>query len=413
MFDHRLHATLVPGDPARCTCLALWSNDGRRRERSDGPADAVGERGAPAHDLPAAELVELVLPGPDGPSVRLRPAHLVLVGDLLDELLDVAPDDPHASPSVRAWSVVARAALEVVARGRLQPAISPGGFDTWALGPLEERDRSQRAALAAWLPPAAHCHPLPDSDRARVPSALDAVALFSRAVADALPRTAAAATVSRQPAWCAADPVDVAAVRSHLVDADDAVRTVVGLRLSLPDDPEEPFGVVLQVRSALEPAQVVDAEDLWSGRAAGFDQRAEADLLLALRRGQRLWPPLAAFLDEARPTAMEVDDDQAMALFGPLATDLGGAGIEVLVPAAMTRTVTATAHADPPPGAGDQPPTFDLATVCELSWRATAGRGTRLGQRAVGAGGEPAPAGPPPRRMGRGRPRGRREAAPA
>jgi SNF2 family DNA or RNA helicase len=60
-----------------------------------------------------------------------------------------------------------------------------------------------------------------------------------------------------------------------------------------------------------------------------------------------------------------------MALFGPLATDLGGAGIEVLVPAALTRTVTATAHVEPPPGAGDQPPTFDLATVCELSWRAT------------------------------------------
>jgi len=385
MFDHRLHATLVPGDPARRTRLALWSSDERSADGPPGeehgvdaaPAGGAPPGGKPAGAAPAGgkppggELVELVLPGPDGPSVRLQPAHLLSVGDLLDELLDVAPDDLQASPSVRAWSVVARAALDVVARGRLQPAISPSGFDTWALGPLEERDRSQRAALAAWLPPAAHCHPLPDTDHTRVPSALDAVALFSRAVADSLPRTAAAATVSRQPAWCAADPVDVSAVRSHLVDADEAVRTVVGLRLSLPDDAEKPFGVVLQVRSALDPSQVVDAEDLWSGRAPGFDQRAEADLLLALRRGQRLWPPLAAFLDEARPTAMEVDDDQAMALFGPLAADLGGAGIEVLVPAAMTRTVTTTAYAEPPPGVGDQPPTFDLATVCALSWRAT------------------------------------------
>ncbi len=197
------------------------------------------------------------------------------------------------------------------------------------------------------------------------------MAAFSRAVADALPRTAAAPTVSRQPAWCGADPVDVSALRSHLVDADDSVRTVVGLRLSLPDDAEESFGVVLQVRSAIDPSQVADAADLWAGRAPGFDQRAEADLLLALRRGQRLWRPLASFLAEAQPTSMDVDDDQAMELFGPLASDLGGAGIEVLVPAAMTRTVAATAHAEPPPGAGDQPPTFDLATVCDLTWRAT------------------------------------------
>ena len=34
-------------------------------------------------------------------------------------------------------------------------------------------------------------------------------------------------------------------------------------------------------------------------------------------------------------------------------------------------TVTTTAHAEPPPGVGDQPPTFDLASVCELTWRAT------------------------------------------
>jgi superfamily II DNA or RNA helicase len=358
MFDPRLHATLVPGDPARTSCLALWSDD----DASPGGPDAS--------ETPV-ELVELVLPGPGGVGVQLRSARLVRVDRALDALVGVAPDDTSASPSVRAWSVVARTALETIARGRLQPAISAGGFDTWAPGPLEERDRSLRAALASWLPPVAHCHPLPDHDGLRVPSAAEAVAVFSRAVADALPRTAAAATVARQPAWCGTEPVDVSTMRSHLVHEDEGVRTVVGLRLSLPDDAEEPFGVVLQVRSAVDPSQVAEAEDLWTGRAEGFDERAEADLLLALRRGARLWPPLATLLQEAEPTRLEVDDDQAMALFGPLATDLGGAGIEVLVPAGLTRTVTATAHVEPPPGAGDQPPTFDLATVCELTWRAT------------------------------------------
>jgi hypothetical protein len=37
----------------------------------------------------------------------------------------------------------------------------------------------------------------------------------------------------------------------------------------------------------------------------------------------------------------------------------------------MTSKLRATAHAEPPPGTGDQPPTFDLATVCELTWKAT------------------------------------------
>jgi superfamily II DNA or RNA helicase len=351
MLDRRLHATLVSGDPARTCGLALW------RDEPDTTA--------------AHELVPLVLPTEQGVRTMPVPAVVHGIGELLDELVDVAPDDPEASASVRAWAVVARAALDLVARGRLQPAISAAGLDTWTLGPLDEQDRSRRAALAAWLPPVAHCHPLAHVEPTRVLSALDAVAQFSRAVADAMPRTAAAASVSRQPAWCAHEPVDVRSLRSHLVDEDESVRTVVGLRLSLPADDEAPFGVVLQVRAADDPSRVVDAEDLWAGRASGFDHHAEADLLLALRRGARLWPPLGTLLRDPAPSAMEVDDTDAMALFGPLASDLGGAGIEVLVPAALTRTVRATAHAEPAPADEERTSHFDLASVCELTWRAT------------------------------------------
>ncbi len=360
MFDRRLHATLVPGDPARTTALAWWSS-----EETLEHLDETGPGGV------ARQLIEVVLPGPGGPTSQLRPAQLVGIAEALDTLVDLRPDDESASPSARAWGVVARAALEVVARGRLQPAVSAAGFDTWTLGPLDAEDRRLRAALAAWLPPVAHCHPLEGTSGTRVPTAVDAVAAFSRGIADALPRTAAAPTVSRQPAWCGTDPVDLSALRARLVDEDETVRTVVGLRLSLPPDDEQPFSVVLQIRSATEPHLVADAEDLWAGRAPGFDHRAEADLLLALRRGARLWPALHQLLDDPRPTRMDVDDDAAMALFGPLAGDLGGAGIEVLVPAALTRTITATAHAEPPRTQGDRPAMFDLSTVCELTWRAT------------------------------------------
>ncbi len=383
MFDPRLHATLVAGDPARTTRIALWADDDERWVAVDG--DVV-------------EHVDLVLPSPDGPKVVKRPALMVDVAHLLDDLVDVPLDDASATPSVRAWAAVARAALAIIARGRLQTAVSPSGIDTWSIGPLDERDRSAMAALAAWIPAAAHCLHVPGPGGPRMTAAPRAVADAFHAIADSLPRTAAAGTVSRQPAWCGPDPFDVSALRSHLVDADESARSVVGLRLSFPDEvrakgrgpgsagPDdddgeareaddgigaEPFRIRLQVRSAIDPSQVADAEDLWAGRAPGFDQRAEADLLLALRRGSRLWAPLSTLLDQARPASLEVDDAAAMELFGSLATDLGGAGIEVLVPSGMARTLRAVAHAEPPPGAGDQPPTFDLATVCELTWRAT------------------------------------------
>jgi hypothetical protein len=358
VFDSSLHATLVPADPARRCALALW-------HAGDGPfADA--EQGEP---------VTLVLPSESGdPAVRVLsvPARTVPVAEALDALVALRLDDSSASPSCRAWGLVARTALELIARGRLQPAISTDGFDSWIVGPLDERDRQVRAALAGWLPPTAHClHDPTGQDGVRVLSPADAVAAMYQAVADVLPRTAAAATVSRQRAWCAQEPVDISALRPFLLGVDAVERTIVGLRLSLPDRDDGPFHIELQVRSAHDPSHVADARSLWDGTAVGFDEQAEADLLLALRRGARLWPPLAALLDQPEPSSLQVANEEATALFGPVATDLGGAGIEVLVPTQVTRTVRAAAHVEPPPGVGDQPPTFDLATVCELTWRAT------------------------------------------
>jgi superfamily II DNA or RNA helicase len=295
----------------------------------------------------------------------------VPIRHLLDQLAGLPLDAPEVSASVHAWAVVARAALALVAKGRIRPAVSTSGADTWTIGPLDDQDRDLRAALAAWLPPSAHCVPVPGRRPLHVMAPEDAVAGFYGAVADELPRTAAAGTVSRQRAWCGRDPVDVSGLRSHLTAADAADRTIVGLQLFLPEAEQEPFRVELQVRSATDPSKRADAADLWEGTAEGFGHEAESDLLLALRRGSRLWSPLGDLLAESRPAALEVEDEPAMQLLGPVATELRGAGIEVLVPSSLTRTLSATAHAEPPPGVGDQPPTFDLASVCELTWRAT------------------------------------------
>ena len=106
--------------------------------------------------------VELVLPAGRGVRRKRMPATLVPIGDLLDDLVAANLDDEQRSPSLRAWSLVARTAVGLVGRGRIHPAVSGDGFDTWAVGPLDEHDLAVRSALAAWLPPAAHCLAVPN-----------------------------------------------------------------------------------------------------------------------------------------------------------------------------------------------------------------------------------------------------------
>ena len=346
MLRPDLHATFVPGEPARQSGLFMWPMPAGRNE------------------------MVLAVPEGEGVSAVATRGSLVTFSEVLDELVGIRPD-AEASRSIRAWAHAARVVLELVGAGRLQPSVAAHGADCWTLAPLTQHDREVRANLAAWLPPEAHCLAVVEPTRLAIAAPDVTMADFYQAIADVLPRTAAAPAVSGQWAWADGPPSDVSALRPFLAGTDSVGRTVVGLRLALPEEEDDPFRVTVQVRSALEPSIVADAADLWAGRAAGFDHRTETDLLLALRRGSALWPPLAELLDEAQPSSLEIPDDQAMQLFGTLATDLVGAGIEVLIPAALTRSLQATAHAEPPPGVGDTPSTFDLTTACTLTWRAT------------------------------------------
>lgn len=343
------NATIIPGSPARATRLALWEWD---------------------HDATDGEAVDLVLPSSDGVELRSVIAHSVSVAEVLDELIAVGPTSA-STPSVRAWSVVVRAALALVSRGRLKPAIAADGSDQWAIGPLNERDRSLRSHLVEHLPASAHCVAVDDSLPLRILSQEAAVVACYQAIADSMPRTPAAAMLFGQREWAASDVSDVARLRPLLSGSDSAERTIVGLRLQVPDFDDGMFRCELQLRSAVDPSRVIDAADLWGGESASFDHQAETDLLLAIRRGATVWPPLRRLLDFAEPSSMDLSDVEAMELFGNAAVDLGGAGIEVLVPTALTKTLTASAHAEPPAGVDAGPGWFDLQSMCQLTWRAT------------------------------------------
>ena len=116
-------------------------------------------------------------------------------------------------------------------------------------------------------------------------------------------------------------------------------------------------------------------------RAPGFDQRAEADLLLALRRGHA---PVAAA--STRPRRGTTDRARGGRRPGHGAVRAAGhrpgrcrhRGARPCSDGPHRRR--AVAHAEPPPGAGDQPPTFDLATVCELYVASDPGRRAGHGQ---------------------------------
>ena len=320
------------------------------------------------------EPVELVLPAGDTVAVDTVAALVVDLAHILDRLVALR-NDARATPSLTAWSHVARLAVESIARGHLEPQISPAGHDEWRVLPLDDRERRVRAELASWLPPEAICAPVDAADPGTDPRIIEpvvAVNAFYDAIADALPRTAAAPTLSGQHPWAVPMAVDVTRLRPHIPEAEQQRDTIVRLLLSLPEAEDDPFVVDLSVRSASDPTRTAEAADLWAGRADGFDARAEADVLVALRRGARLWPPLGRLLDQSHPARLELADPEATELFGATATRLAEVGVEVLIPAELTKVLRATPHVStPPPGAGDNPSHFDLNSVCQLTWRAT------------------------------------------
>ena len=98
------------------------------------------------------------------------------------------------------------------------------------------------------------------------------------------------------------------------------------------------FRLVLQLRSNADPSLIVDAAALWSQPEtvlSRFGAQAETDLLLALRRGAAIWPPLAEALQQAGPSVIDLDDDALTSLLGPAAEELAGVGIEVLWPSSL------------------------------------------------------------------------------
>src|ERR1019366_4442348 len=253
-----------------------------------------------------------------------------------------------------------KAGVGLVARGRLLPAISANGFDAWRVGPLDPADERWLPSLAAVFPPEAHALPIPGVRPLRVRSPESLVRECWDAIADALVRSPAASMTSRSRAFAGQRPVRVESLRDWLATATQGLREGArpGLRLVPPREADPPgqdaepgpapghegsvasqdrprgsgangsdtpladgrFTAVVQLRSHADPSLVVDAGDLWRSPEAvlrRFGDSVETDLLLALRRGARAWPPLTRLLDAARPERLVLDHDETPQPPGP------------------------------------------------------------------------------------------------
>ncbi|MFF1375310.1 DEAD/DEAH box helicase [Streptomyces sp. NPDC058308] len=412
-------AVFLPADPPRQGRLAFWRPDGGDLPEPAGPDGVRGD---------------LVVARKHGEGARGRPvpALFLPVADAVRLLLRT--DRPH--PATACWSVAARHALHLAARGSLLPGLTTGDLDAWRAGPLDEADVAHLRAIAAALPAEAHAVPLPGPGPLRLPQPFALVRAFVDAVVDALPRTPAAVHAVGAP-FAAREPQRLPGAREWAAEVaagmDAGVR--VSLRLDLrahevfdggERDAGEGFGdsrsdsgsgsdtgsagsgecsadsdsdsgsgsagsgegsaevvprsalaspaaAVVQVHSLADPALVTDVPGLWAG-TDHFGPRARVDTLLALRRAARVWPPLGRLLQRPRPDVLPLSEEELYDLLGAAAGRLAAAGVAVHWPRELTRGLTATAVVRPAPGtAADNFDFFKTEQLLEFRWQVAFG----------------------------------------
>ncbi|WP_438010850.1 DEAD/DEAH box helicase [Sorangium sp. So ce321] len=359
--------------------LVFLPDDVRLFFRGDTDADRLAARW-----LGATTPAEAIVVSEAG-RVERRAGEAAPLLDGVAALARMARDDlGRAPPSVAAWSLASKLALDLVVRERVVPRVTPGdggggGVEArWAVSLAAPEDAARVAALARAMPPAAHAVPAAAhaepaaAGRGRpratsAPEVWSAEALlraFLDAVADALAR-GSATNPPKPPQRPARAPwehrlvlaltgdrrsfaTEGLAERALAADLDAWVRPALGacdalracFRLELPEG-DRGFALGFLLQATDDPSLLVPAADVWKARGRtlkalgrAFSDPQEA-LLGALGTAARLFPPIGRALGEAKPERVALDPAEAWAFLAQAAPALGEAGLGVIVPAEL------------------------------------------------------------------------------
>jgi hypothetical protein len=423
-----VEAIFVPGRPARTGQLALW-HPGRTPEAFTDTIDvvvpageSVRQRSLPAVLVPLVEvfddLVQLAPEAPSGPSVHgwasvARGAlHLIARGRLLPAVDEEGVDG---------WRIGPLDPEDLAARDALADALAPAAHASALPGTAPRRVASPRWLVARFWDAVADSYvrtaaaPLVAGHeafaaRARVdlvpttgdrgPSVLGldlATATWGGATTGWLQSTSSSAeaditvalrledagglalarTTDRSDGAPADAEADVDAEADAEADVDELAAAMAetepdGVLENLAD--ALTFRAVLEIGSVADRSLVLDAADLWAAPhavAERFGAAVEDSVLLTLRKGARVWAPVARLLDEARSAELELTGEEVEDLLGPIATELAGAGIEVRWPAGVLQSVDLKPVVASDALGSDRPAGLSFDAMCELRWDAT------------------------------------------
>ncbi|MFC1405770.1 MULTISPECIES: DEAD/DEAH box helicase [Streptacidiphilus] len=384
-----------PGGPAAERGEAEAACEALRDALEQGAELTIDVQGESARFL-LYRLDRLPLPGPVPRPLRACQAELLLPERgamvaaqqvpcwqvpvrLLANALAGCRDRGKEAHSVRVWRQVIGLGLELVAAGRVHPAVGDQGTDLWRAGPLtpehKERARQLRQAMVA----TGHCGVATGLRRNRlwaprivVRAALDAVAEAmlrgpgTPAVLGGGPFTAAVPRQQRSPAllrW--AD--DITELQPDAV-AVELKLTVRRPKNNSPHDTELLLGEV----SVRVPASAGAPERHWNPvQQRGSDPLVLADIRRCLRRLAPHWPPAERLLERPVPDMISLFGNEAVLLLGDTRRQLEQLGLLVewdqqWTSALHTRAVVGRRPACPPEAAR---PTFCLNDLFAGRWQ--------------------------------------------
>lgn len=365
-------AVLIPSDPPREGHVAFWRRDAAAPPGAGESLSVVRPHGTSARRL---EVAATVMP----------------VAEAL-EVLTQARRMPGADPAIAFWGAATVLALQLLARGRLLPGVSPGGFDAWRIGPYDNEDMMRVRELAAAMPPeAGRCPPRARQRWSyRGPSRCCAVfwmrspmswhvlrrALWPRAVMPGPrpPRRRCRTSASGRPVSQRASMRGLGSPCGSNSPARATGATPGTARMTAPGRRRRcgPSSSCTTLPTPWSPTPARSGPATRRQPRFGPSDRAEA--LLALSRAAHAWPPLERLLKVRIPAELALSDAEVSELLGDGSAALAAAGVQVHWPKELARQLLTHAVVEPAAKtASDLPSLLSADALLSFRWQFTLG----------------------------------------